>query len=38
MEIFILTLHTEQAMQNYKIEKTCILTRQSDNKDMQPKQ
>ena len=37
MEIFILTLHTEQAMQNYKIQKTCIPTRQSD-KDMQPKQ
>ena len=38
MEIFILTLHTEQAMQNYKIQKTCIPTGQSDNKDMQPKQ
>ena len=38
MEIFILTLHAEQVMQNYKIQNTCIPTRQSDSKDMQPKQ
>ena len=35
MEIFILTSHTEQAMQKYKIQETCISTRQSDSKDMQ---
>ena len=37
MEIFILTLHTEQAIQKYKIQKTCVPTRESNNKDMQPR-
>ena len=37
MKIFILTMHMEQAMQKYKIRKTCHPTRQLDNNYMQPK-